>query len=273
MYLGIDVGGTKTLIASFSKKGIIKKKIKIPTPKDYLDFLSSIKLCFRDDFNNQDFKYSAIAIPATVFDKQKGVGVSFGNLPWKNVPIHNDIELIVNCPTLVSNDAKLGGLSEALLLYKLDNKYSKVLYITVSTGIGYSLIVNGIIDENTGDGGGKTILLEHHGSLVSWESFASGQAIVRRYGKKAMNIHDKHTWQQIAQDLSIGMIELIAIFEPDIIIIGGSVGSYFDRFGDFLKDYVNRFQVPLLPIPIIQGAKRAEEAVIYGCYDLIKQHL
>jgi glucokinase len=147
----------------------------------------------------------------------------------------------------------------------------RVLYITISTGIGYALVVDGVIDTNIGDGGGRLFLTSYKGKLVPWESFASGKAIVERFGKKAADIHDIATWQRIAHDLHNGILELIAISEPDVIVVGGSVGTYFERLKPHLEKELKEHETPLLTIPPLEEAMRPEEAVLYGCFDLAKE--
>src|SRR5262249_49775090 len=95
-------------------------------------------------------------------------------------------------------------------------------------------------------------------------------AIVQRFGKKAEAIDDPKAWQRIAHDLAQGFIELIAIMQPEVIVVGGSVGHYFDSFKDFLVKEVTDYHNPLLPTPAFQAAQRPDDAVIYGCYDLAK---
>jgi predicted NBD/HSP70 family sugar kinase len=267
MYAGVDIGGTKTLVAVLDEHGVIIESTKFATPTDYPEFLRQLTSTI-DKFTTKEFAAGGLAMPISVFDREQGIGVSFGNLPWKNVPIHNDVETIFECPIAIDNDAKLGCLSEAMLL---KDTYKRVLYVTVSTGIGFALVNDGVIDENVGDGGGKMMLFEHDGAMVPWESFASGHAIVERYGKKAMDITDDATWIHISRDLGIGFIELIAILQPEVIVIGGSVGTYFERYGAFLNDEIRKYDIPLLDLPPIIGAQRPEEAVVYGCYDLAKQ--
>jgi predicted NBD/HSP70 family sugar kinase len=268
MYLGIDIGGTKTLAAVLDDTGVIQEKLKFPTNVDYDQFLIELATTIRG-FSIQDFKACGLAMPVTVFDRKNGVGVNFGNLPWKNVSIHRDVEKIADCPVVIDNDAKLGGLSEALML---KDEFSKVMYVTVSTGIGLSFVEDGVIDENFGDGGGRSMLFEHKGKLTPWESFASGRAIVDRYGKMAMEITDEPTWSLIVRDLAPGILQLIAIMQPEVIVIGGSVGTYFERYGSLLIAELKKFELPLIKIPEIRGAQRPEEAVVYGCYDLAKLH-
>lgn len=266
MYLGVDVGGTKTLIALLTDQGIIKESRKFPTPHSYHHFL--LELAHSVAFlSTHDFKAAGVGIPASRFDRASGIAFRFGNLPWKNIPIQHDLEKILHCPIVIENDAKLASLSEAMLL---KDKYSRVLYITISTGIGYGLTVDGQIDTNIGDAGGHTLLLEHRGKLVKWESFASGKAIVERYGKRAQDIHDEKTWKSIVRDLKLGLLELIAVMQPEVIVVGGSVGIYFDRYKEFLADELKPYETPSNPIPDLIKAERPEEAVVYGCYDLAK---
>jgi predicted NBD/HSP70 family sugar kinase len=267
MYVGVDIGGTKTLAAVLDENGVITEEARFPTPRDYDEFLSQLQQTL-DSFMDKDYVAGGLGMPVTVFDRKHGRAINFSNLPWLNVSMQHDVEKICHCPMAVENDAKLAGLSEAMLLKGIA---SKVLYITVSTGIGIALINQGIIDLNIGDGGGRPLLLEHKGRLVPWESFASGHAIVERFGKKAAEINDVATWKIIARDLAEGIIELIALSEPEVIVIGGSVGTYFERYGKLLAAELKKYKLPLLDIPPVIGAQRSEQAVIYGCYDLAKQ--
>jgi predicted NBD/HSP70 family sugar kinase len=267
MYIGIDVGGPKTLVASLDGNGVITEQVRYPTPQDYSEFLTVLSTTLQS-FKVTDFVCGGIGIPVTVFDRQSELAMSFGNLPWKDVAVQQDVEKICHCPVAVENDAKLAGLSEAMLLKE---EFHKVLYVTVSTGIGFSFINHEKIDTNMGDSGGHDLLIEYEGKLTPWESFASGHAIVDRFGKKAADINDTESWRIISHDLSKGLVELVALTEPEVIVIGGSVGTYFNKYGGLLQAELEKYNLPLLKMPVIRGAQRAEEAVIYGCYDLAKQ--
>jgi glucokinase len=107
--------------------------------------------------------------------------------------------------------------------------------------------------------------------MTPWEDFASGRAIVERYGKKAKDIHDEKTWKEISRELAKGFIELIAMTQPEVIVVGGGVGHYFDRFKDILKAEIEKYEIPLVKLPVLLAAQRPDEAVIYGCYDIAKQ--
>lgn len=265
MYLAVDIGGTKTAIATLNVEGIIQQRIRIPTAKKYDDFIRSLADAVGYLTTNK-FTAAGVAVPGKL-DRKKGIGIAMGNLPWENVPIRKDVERIVRCPVVIENDAKLAGLSEAMLL---KNKYDRVAYVTISTGIGVGIIANQQIEPNLIDAEPGKTTIEHNGKMVAWESFASGKAIVKRYGKMARDITDLPTWRQISQDIALGLIHVIAVVQPQVIVMGGSVSAYFDRFGDLLHDALKRYEVPLIPIPPIIPAARPDDAVLYGCYDLAK---
>ncbi len=267
MYLGVDVGGTKTLVAILDNHGAIQESRKFPTPKDYAHFLLELRHVLAH-MQHHDWSAAGVGIPVAWYDREEGIAERFGNLPWRDVPIQADLEKVLRCPVVIENDAKMASLSEAMLVR---DDYERVLYVTISTGIGYGLTVNGVIEENIGDGGGRTIMLPHHGKIVPWESFASGKAIVQRFGKRAEDISDAATWHLIVHNLKLGFLELIAVTQPDIIIVGGSVGNYFERYEKFLRDELKSCETPMLKIPPIMKAQRPEQAVVYGCYDLAKQ--
>jgi glucokinase len=264
MYLGIDIGGTKTLVAVMNNDGVIKESIKFPTPKVYPEFLKELAVTVAN-LSTDEFKACGVAVPGRV-DREHGVAEAFGNLPWRDIPIKHDLHQMLKVPVVVENDANLAGLSEAMLL----RQYDCVLYVTVSTGIGTGIVTNQQIDPQFADSEGGGLMLEHKGKLMQWEDFASGRAIVGRFGKRASEITDEKTWKIIAKDIALGLFDLITFIQPDVVVMGGGVMTHLDEFDDLLLKELKHFETPLTPIPPIRKAQRPEEAVVYGCYDLAK---
>lgn len=265
MYGAVDIGGTKTLVAVFDKDGTPLEQIKFPTPKDYREFSRELAATVAK-LSTQDFLRTVVAAPGMI-DRKRGVGLRFGNLPWENVPIEEDVEKVFKCPVSVENDANLAALSEALAIR---DEFNKVLYVTVSTGIGGGIVIDGRIDPNFQDIEPGQMILEHQGRYEQWEDFASGSAIVERFGKRASEIEDPQTWYIVARNIAVGLNTLIATLDPEVIIIGGGVGSHFEKFADRLNEQLKIYEHPMTPVPPIRKAVRAEEAVIYGCYELAK---
>ena len=265
MYLGIDIGGTKTLVACLDDGGVIKESVRFPTPKMYGEFINDLAKTVAN-LPTKKFIACGVAVPGRV-DHKNGVAIAFGHLPWKDVPVKADVERILHCPVVVNNDAKIAGLSEAMLL---KSKYSNVLYVTVSTGIGIGYIVDQQIDHSMEDSEGGHIMLEHNGKIEAWDEFASGKAIVARFNKRAEDIEDEATWELIVKDIAIGLVDLVAVIQPQVIVIGGSVGIYFERYGMLLNRELKQYDTPLVPMPPVIQAGRPDQAVVYGCYDLAK---
>ncbi len=265
MFLAIDVGGTKTLVAALTDDGKLTKSLKFKTPRDYDKFLGVLKasLARLDTFK---YKYACVALPGRI-DRKKGVGIRFGNLGWENVPVKKDLKSFLSCPVVIENDANLAGLSEAR---NVKDDYKKVLYITISTGIGTGVIIDGIIDPDFADTEPGHLTVQYNGTIQSWEHIASGSAIKEHYGKIAADINDRKTWREICHRFAIGMNGLIAILQPDVIIIGGGVGTHFKKYDKVLQSELKKFSTPLTPVPPILQAKKPEEAVIYGCYEMAK---
>jgi predicted NBD/HSP70 family sugar kinase len=265
MYVGIDIGGTKTLVAALTNEGVIHESLKFPTPPRYDDFLAELKATVAN-FTTKDFRAGAVAAPGEI-DRQHGVFVVGGNLHWKNERIQHDVERIVHCPMLLENDANLAGLSEAMLV---KDKHAKVLYLTISTGIGGGFIVNRQIEPSMADIEPGQMMLQRGHKIVKWESFASGKAIYEKYKLKASEIDDPKIWGAIVKDWTLGFLELIAVTQPDVIVLGGGVGHYLPKYHDLLVAELKAYATPLAPVPPIIQAQRPEEAVVYGCYDLAR---
>ncbi len=267
MYLTIDIGGTKTLLARMDKKGHIEESFKFPTPPEYPEFLVQLTENI-ERITTSPITLVCVAAPGSI-DRETGVVRNFGNLKWLDVPLRQDVHAITKSTVLLENDAKLAALSEARLL---DPPRDKVLYLTISTGIGGGMVIHNVLAPDLVDAEVGHMKFERDGELVNWESFASGKAIVKRFGKLASEIKDPAIWKIISHDLAMGIIDVVANVQPDIIIIGGGVGSHFDNFGAFLRAELKKYEDPMVVVPEVVKAKHPEEAVIYGCYELIKDH-
>jgi glucokinase len=268
MYLAIDIGGSKTLVALFSISGRLLESKRFETPRSYADFLQKLRKIY-DSLQHDTGKITACSVGAPGrIDRSKGSVPVMANILWENTPLRKDIEKLCQVPVAVENDANLAGLSEAKLIQK---SYRKVLYLTVSTGIGGALVVDGLIDPALADMEIGHMKFEHEGKIQAWEDFASGRYIYEKYGKKASQLEDAAAWYAISRNLALGLTNAIVTLNPDVIVIGGGVGSHFHKFADPLHEELMIFKSKLIPLPALRQALRAEEAVIYGAYELAKQ--
>ncbi len=185
-YLGIDLGGTKIAMGLFDKNKALLKKIKFPTfnadtPEKFADMLAdSIK-----EFTSDSPTAIGIGIPGIAKD---GIIINLPNIPILNgYPLSAMLKEIFGCGVYTDNDANLAALSQ----YQLLNMNGNMVYITVSTGIGAGIIINGkIFSGDNGAAGEAGHMLTGRGGFKCncgnegcYEISASGGNLNLRIGK------------------------------------------------------------------------------------------
>ncbi len=260
MIIAVDIGGTKTLVASFHGERSVTNEERFPTPENPHEFLKElIKVLQRFDAH----KAQAICIAAPGIIDTDGTILRCGNLPWDNFSLRKLLAKEYDCPIFVNNDAKLAGLAETHSLPQIPDLS---IYVTVSTGIGTGIINHGRLDTAFDTSEGGFMALQTPEGFLPWEEFASGQAIRKHFGKMASEITDPADWREVVERLAVGFQVLIPLLQPQVIIIGGSVGTYFDRYGHLLAEVLRQRISTYIDMPHIVQAQHPQEAVIYGCY-------
>lgn len=261
MIVAVDTGGTKTLITSFNKNGEASEFIKFPTPKNYNEYINILKDTLAKNYGHKIVQAIVIAIAGTI-DKDKVRWCP--SLKWENINIINDLHGILDsAQILVENDAKIAGIAASRQLRPIPKS---LFYVTIGTGIGTAMIVNGKIDQGMIRSEGGHMLLEFDGIVTDWERFASGRAIYETFGKYARDITDDKIWYQIAKRISRGLLAAIPLIQPDVISIGGGIGTYLDKYINHLIEILKTNLPSHIDLPKIVKPEHAEETVIYGCY-------
>jgi len=261
MLVTVDTGGTKTLVASFEKDGTMGETIKFPTPATEKEYVDLLKETLRRTYNPREVEAVVVALPGIV---KNGVAVWCNNLGWKNFNAADTLKGVLgDAPILIENDANLAGLAETRVLDPLPESS---LYVTISTGIGTGVITGGHIDPGLRLSEGGRMLVEFDGAVREWESFASGKAIYATYRRYARDITSKRTWEHIADRVSRGFLAVIPMIQPDVVIVGGSIGTYFEKFGPTLEGILKEKLPSHIPCPAFRKAAHPEQAVLYGCY-------
>lgn len=263
MIVTIDTGATKTLIADFDATGVKRQEARFETPKNEHEFLETLVATLKTAYPDPT-KIDAICVALPGMITPEGVLELAPNLGWRNVSIREELGQFYHCPIFVENDANLAGLAEA----RAQEKMPKLaLYLTISTGIGGGIIINGRLLPAHRSSEVGHMVLEYDGKLQEWESFASGRAILEYYGLYARDITSEDTWREIADKISRGLLALVPALRPDLMIFGGSIGTYFEQYKPHLEEILHdHFDELTITVPEIVKAKHPEEAVVYGCY-------
>ncbi len=270
MIIGVDIGGTKTLIASFDTLGKIQKEVSFPTPQDYEQFLSELRT-HALPFLSDSISICCVGVPG-LLDRAKGIVHSLGNLPWVEQYIAHDISKIIGCKNvLIENDSKLAGLSE---VRSLPETPSRALYLTISTGIGGALVINGDLSSDMLDMELGKIPLLFDEKIQHWEEFASGRMFADAYGLPGSEVTDPTIWQSYTEErLGPGVAVACSYLQIDTIIFGGGLGHNSAKFTDYLAPYLDEHLHSIVKRPEkFRSARHGKNAVIYGCYEYANDH-
>jgi predicted NBD/HSP70 family sugar kinase len=270
MYLLFDIGGTKTRIA-FSKNGKKLDKIKIfPTIQNFKKAMVFMEKIGQEISGGKKIKMAAGG-SLGVFNKDKSKLLKAGNIKdWEGKPLKEELQKIFKCPVYIENDADLGGLGEAV--YGLKKKKGIVAFLTISTGVGGTKIVDGEVDANVwGFEPGKHIINFDSDNLKELEDNISGKNITQRYGKEAGQIKSKKFWNKIAYILAVGVHNTIIYWSPDAVILGGSVMKSISM--KILNVYLQKIMRNYMLIPEIKKAKLGDYSGLYGALVLLKNKI
>ena len=267
MIICVDIGGTKILIAAMKSGEIIGTPVKIKTPQDAAKAIEAVVAAIKNIPNYTAADCVSIGAPGKIDPRTRAL-VACGNLPWENVPIAQIISQEIGLPAFIENDANLAGLGEARAQNLITGT---ALYLTISTGIGSGIIVDGTLAKGLEGTEAGHMMIQYGGEFQLWEKFASGKVLYELYDKKAEDITDSAIWYRVSETLVHGILPAIAMLQPDAIIIGGSIGTYFERYSRSLISLLNeKNDSGVVVVPPIYGAKNAESAVLYGCYEYAK---
>ncbi|MDP8298317.1 MAG: ROK family protein [Candidatus Tantalella remota] len=193
--IGVDIGGTKIATGLVDKDGKLKQKVVLPTlsAKGFEASLEQVYVSIENLMKLSKVGWKSVegigvCAPGPL-DPLKGVVHNPPNLKgWKEVPLASLLRKKFKKKTKLENDANAAGMAEKL--WGAAKGYKHVFYVTVSTGIGTAIIINGKIFHGkngmAGEGGHVTIKYDDKygkcncGNIGCVEALASGPYTVKR---------------------------------------------------------------------------------------------
>lgn len=261
MNIGIDLGGSHISIGLIQNNKIIEKKEKRIMAKEKREIKNVIESFIIENIKGLKNKYEiekiGIAVPGTVIDNIIVQCVNLGVEKYNLAENLSELEL----PIIIINDAKAAALAE--YKYGILKDYNRSIFLTLGTGIGGAAIIDGKL-LNTGslpgcefghmiiqnDGikcnCGKSGCFEKYASMKSLkdniikilnlDEDTSGEEILNIIKNDTQNEKIKDEIDKFIEYLSIGISNLINIFEPEAIAIGGSFVHFSDILLEKLKN-------------------------------------
>ena len=271
---GVDVGGTTVKMGIFQTDSTLGEQWEISTRRKLVedviisDVADSIKEKMEKlHIEHKDVTGVGVGVPAAVLNG--GYVKKAANLGWENKNIKAELEELTGLQVRVANDANVAALGE---MWKGGGEgYNNLVMVTLGTGVGGGVIINGQIHTGTNGGGGEighmTADREETeccgcGKKGCLEQYASATGIARLAKKKlvsntkktmlsAEDISAKHVFDavkcgdevaiEIAEEfgsyLGYALADLGAILDPEIFVIGGGVS----KAGEILIDYIKKY--------------------------------
>lgn len=228
----LEAGGTKMVCAIGDENGQILERVSIPTETPEKTMPALI-----DFFKDKGLAAIGIGCfgPVDLDKNSKTYGyiTSTPKLAWKNYPIVAEFEKALGIPVGFDTDVNAAALGEAV--WGCTKTVKNSIYITVGTGVGVGVILDGkpyhgmihpegghIFISRRKDDPMEQGICPYHGNCL--EGLASGPAIEKRWGVKGAALSDrKEVWELEAYYLGQAICTYIMTLSPERIILGGGV--------------------------------------------------
>lgn len=304
---GIDIGGTTVKCGLFTQQGELKEKWEITTrredhgskvPQDVADTIA--KKMEEHKILKEEVVGIGIGVPGPI--TEDGTVLKCANLGWDIFNVNDKMSELTNLKVAAANDANVAALGE--MWQGGGRGYENVVMVTLGTGVGGGVIVNGhVIAGSNGAGGeiGHIIVNPHetekcgcggHGHL---EQYASATGIVRMAKKRlesdneptklrslaklnAKDIFDlakakDKVANELVEDLGMylgtALSHIAAVVDPQVFVIGGGVSRAGSILIDVIEKYYNENIIFALKDKKFHLAELGNDAGIYGCAKLI----
>lgn len=262
--LAIDVGGTKIYSAIINEKGEIISEIeKHHTPKVFAE----IKSLFQDIIkrHENDVDVIAFATCGAVNNSNDGILGSTGNIAAEYPSM--DFKSLSAKPVFVENDANAAAWAEHIIGASKGMPYSVML--TLGTGVGGGIILDNKLYKGKNGAAGEMhfkIRTDKHrkctcGSFDCFEAYASGTGLKKTAeevsGNPSITTYDVieqnnleilGKWQN---DILAGIVGLANIFDPDVIVLSGSMAEFVDI--NYLEQEANK-EIVTTPFKVVKAS-------------------
>jgi glucokinase len=293
-YIAVDLGGTNIRAALVDDEGTIieVKKTSTDGEKGWKHSINKLIELIESLNGYEDTIGIGVGCPGPL-DPVKGLILKPTNLPlWDNVPLSDLLSFHFDKPCFVNNDANVAGLAEAFV--GAGANHSIVQYITVSTGIGGGLVINGkLIDGATFNAGeiGNIIVDSTHDFKHNFlnkgavEGLASGTALTRianEKGIKALHAGDlfndesevsNEIIDKAADNIARLMSTISHVVDPSIYVFGGTVMSKDNGFFELVTSKFETYVYPQMHGKIQMKKAQLDEPGIIGAAMLVKSNL
>ena len=279
--LAVDLGGTKFTLAVFDGDRMVRREQRATDQAGgapwMLQQIENLVTAWRRDFR---FDRCGIGFGGPVHFAGQRVALSTHVGGWNNVPLTARLSEIAGAAAIMDNDANVGALGE--YRYGAGRDCSPLLYLTLSTGIGGGIVLDGGVlrgpDSWAGEIGhlnvepnGPACLCGSNGCL---ERMCCGLWLERDHGRPARELLQNPEFvRPYVVPLARGIKAAIMLLNPQRIVIGGGIGKAGDRLFLPLRAELARQMPPWSQARVdVVPAEWGDDSVLLGALALAQQH-
>jgi glucokinase len=312
--IGIDVGGTGIQIGVVDRLGNILQKGEVVTRTDlpFEEQIAQMAACCLDTLTRSGHSLDELesigaGVPG-VANQATGVIPFCTNLGWHDVPFRTEFQKHINKPVYIDNDATVAGLAESVAGVSAGTSSS--VFITLGTGVGGGIVINGRpwagAHGRGGEIGHMTLVPDGApctcGNNGCVERYCSATALIRMGRQECRAFPDSLMLKKAGGDpkkisaktvidaakegdapalrafnsfvyyLALTINNLTASLDPEMIVLGGGVSHAGAFLLDAVRALLPRYQIfKALPIPKVELAQLGNEAGIIGAAMLGKR--
>ncbi len=241
---GIEAGGTKMVCAVGDENGVIQDRVSFPTRQPEETFADMVAY-----YKGKDIKALGIGCfgPVDLDRKSKTYGyiTKTPKAGWSNCNIVGAFEDALGVP--VGFDTDVNGAVLGEVTWGAAKGLDSAIYITIGTGVGVGVYVNGgLLHGLVHPEGGHILLMKHPKDTYEgkcpfhktcMEGLAAGPSIEARWGKKAAELADRdEVWELEAYYIAQAITDYILTYSPQKIILWGGVMHQEKLFGMVRKE-------------------------------------
>lgn len=227
MFIVFDIGGTNTRVAASSDGTTLGEPVIYPTPQQFSEGIDALSETAKKLAGNSPIIGIAGGVPGPMDLEHTQILTAPNIKDWCYKPLKKELEERLSTHARLENDTAMWGLGEAAA--GAGKGKDIVVYMTVSTGIGGTRIVNGNLDTSVyGFEPGHQILDANGpvcgcGGYGHLEALIGGAAMEKRYGISPKDITDERIWEEAARILAVGITNMCMFWSPRCVILGGSM--------------------------------------------------
>jgi glucokinase len=309
LVIGVDVGGSKVLAAEVDEDGVIRRRARRTTPGRRVEVTLVEEALTEAVLEVAGGRpVDGIGLAAAAFVDADGERVAFApHLPWRDENVRSRLAERWGTDVALDNDANCAALAEHT--HGAARGVDDVVLVTMGTGIGGALVVAGRVHRGNqgmaGEFGHMQVVPDglscECGGRGCWEQYSSGNALVRfarsRIGLDPTMLEElceghperltgpmvtaaaedgdlvaRQAFASVGDWLGVGLANLVAAFDPGLVVVGGGVSAAGDRLLEPARAALSRSLVGAAyrGVPEVVRAELGPDAGAVGAAELVR---